>query len=140
MLCDVEAVNVLVHQAFAPKHYPVTSLPLFLHLRSGDIPPMLCHVEAVDVLVHQAFAPDGTPEMRKVAERLFWSFVISHVPDPAAALRSLGAMKKLGVYGSLLRGRADELYGAQFDEEEGTGDTEGEEEAQLAGDMAGEVH
>lgn len=106
----------------------------------NELPPVLQTAEAVDVLVHQAFAPDGTADMRRVAQRVFWSFVIGHVPDPAAALRSLGVMSKLGVYEALLQARADELYGAQFDEDAVLGEAGGEEQDQLMGDMAGEVH
>jgi Arc/MetJ family transcription regulator len=106
----------------------------------AELPQTLLAAEAVDVLVHQAYAPDGTADMRRVAQRVFWSFVIGHVPDPAAALRSLGVMSKLAIYESLLRARADELYGAQFDEDILLGGAGEEDQDQLRGDVAGEVY
>lgn len=91
-----------------------------ISLSSPDLPEMLLTTDAVSVLVHQAFAQEGTLEMCQLAESVFWSFVVSHVPDPSAAvaLRELQVIDRLNVYEPLLRSKVNELYGAQFDEEE----------------------
>ena len=49
----------------------------------------------------------STDEMCGLAARVFWSFVISHVPDPASALVKLRVEERISLY---------ELFGAQFDD------------------------
>ena len=58
----------------------------------------------------------STDEMCGLAARVFWSFVISHVPDPASALVKLRVAERISLYEPLLRERASELFGAQFDD------------------------
>lgn len=85
----------------------------------------------------QAHRDGQTGEIKAVAERVFWSFVVSHVPDPAVALHKLRVVDRLHVYEPLLRSRADELFGAQFNEAivAGTDDDDYGE----SGDMANEL-
>ena len=83
----------------------------------AELPPSLCDPDAVAMLVERARNGAGsTDEMCGLAARVFWSFVISHVPDPASALVKLRVAERISLYEPLLRERASELFGAQFDD------------------------
>ncbi|EOD10209.1 hypothetical protein EMIHUDRAFT_215871 [Emiliania huxleyi CCMP1516] len=90
---------------------------LFTGEPDAELPPSLCDPDAVAMLVERARNGAGsTDEMCGLAARVFWSFVISHVPDPASALVKLRVAERISLYEPLLRERASELFGAQFDD------------------------
>ena len=90
---------------------------LFTGEPDAELPPSLCDPDAVAMQVERARNGAGsTDEMCGLAARVFWSFVISHVPDPASALVKLRVAERISLYEPLLRERASELFGAQFDD------------------------